>query len=99
MTVQQKGPGRNLTMTTAELARLCHDASAILATAPHTIPGAINWANLTCVRAVQWGDDSGDHGLAVEIEEASPENYELHNHVRAELEKRGWAHVEVRTEW
>ena len=85
------------------MAGLCADANAIVRDMPRTVQdtimGAINWHRLRCLRAIQWSDDSGDHGLAVEIEEAAPDAVELQNYVQIELAKLGWLHVEVRTEW
>ena len=87
----------------AELSRLCHATDEILQDIPRTVQdgimGAINWHRLHCLRALEWTDDSGDHGLAVEIEEAALDATELQSYVRQALETRGWPHVEVRTEW
>ena len=84
----------------AELSRLCHATDEILrAIPPGSIDGPINWANLSCVRAMEWADDSGDHGLAVEIAEAAPESSELQAYVGEKLRKLGWANISVRTEW
>jgi hypothetical protein len=87
----------------AELSRLCATTNFVLREAREDpdlhLAGAINWGNLRCIRALEWSDDSGDHGLAVEIEEAAPDATELHSYVSDALKTRGWANVGVTTEW
>jgi hypothetical protein len=81
------------------LAKLQRDTDEILADAPKSLGGAVNWGDLSCWRALEWWDDSSDHGLAVEISEASPDADELVRYVGTELLRRGWPNVEVRTGW
>ena len=90
---------KSLGVDFARLARLQRETNEILAAAPNTIGGPVNWASLHCYSARAWTDDEGQTGVTVEIEEASPDAIELHGYVSSELEKRGWPHVEVRTEW
>ena len=59
----------------------------------------INWADLRCVRVVQWIDDSGDGGITVEIEEASPDASEFHRWIQENIKERTGFNVSVVTEW
>ena len=87
-------------MDRAELSRLCHVTSEILRDIPPgSIDGPINWADLSCVRVLEWADDSGDHGMTVEIAEAHSGASKLQAYVGAKLRELGYEHVEVRTEW
>jgi hypothetical protein len=84
----------------AELSRLCHATDEILrAIPPGSIDGPINWADLSCVRALEWADDLGDHGVTVEIAEAHSGASKLQAYVGEKLRELGWANISVRTEW
>lgn len=63
------------------------------------IQGAVNWGDLGCVEARSWRDNYGTEGLTVFVEEADPGSVYLHAFIREYLADRGWAGVEVATEW
>ena len=63
------------------------------------IAGAINWADLCCVRAEYAYGDSGGEFLRVYVEEASPGEEELQRFIANHLEGCGYPAVSVVTEW
>jgi len=60
---------------------------------------AINWADLRCARVFYWVDDYGDGGFTVEIEEASPDAWELRRWIEEAIKNETEMPVEVITEW
>ena len=60
---------------------------------------AINWGDFCCVGAEFYIDNDGETGYRVSIEEADPSCVHVHKFVSAYLSERGFANVEVRTEW
>jgi hypothetical protein len=60
---------------------------------------AINWGDFDCVGAEFYIDNDGETGYRVRIEEADPTCTNVHKFVGAYLAERGFANVEVRTEW
>jgi|PlaIllAssembly_1097288.scaffolds.fasta_scaffold05989_11 hypothetical protein len=68
---------------------------------PHEVPGAINWGDLRCVDALKMQSvhDTKANFYQVEIEEADPGAWELHEHVSKALAERGFYHVQVVTAW
>jgi hypothetical protein len=82
------------------LKRLCQATNeAIEKLQQAKIPGAINWADLSCVEASSVTTDEGETYLQVTIEEASPAETGLQAAVAKDLEERGWPGVLVVTEW
>ena len=84
------------------LLRLEEDTETILRTlSPKEIDGAINWGDLHCVEAVLSVNKDGLEHYRVLIEEAEPENMELHNVMYDQLTGYyGWPPtIEVVTEW
>lgn len=63
------------------------------------VGGPVNWADLRCIGAQYWLDDEGDTGYRVTLSEADAAAAALHVFVRDFLAKRGFAGVEVVTEW
>lgn len=63
------------------------------------IADAVNWGDLSCVRAEHFESSEGHAGWRVWIEEAAPEATELQTFVRGDLALHGWPGVEVVTEW
>lgn len=87
-------------MDADKLRELANSTNAILRDIPPgSIDGPINWADLSCVRALEWADDSGDHGVTVEIAEAHSGASKLQAYVGAKLRELGYEHIDVRTEW
>lgn len=68
---------------------------------PDDIDGAINWADLRCVDAmeVQSVHNPDEPYYQVEIEEVAPDAYELMEAVHKALADRGFYHVQVVTAW
>lgn len=84
------------------LRRLEEDTETIISTlSPTDIDGAINWGDLHCVEALLIMNKDGLEYYQVCIEEASPDNHDLHNAVYEQLvTKYGWlSTTEVVTEW
>lgn len=92
-------------MTTVEimasLAKLRTQVDVILTSLDKgSVDGAVNWANLSCVRAAYCLGDDGDWFYLVDIAEAAADASELQCAVLNALHRNGWkARVEVRTEW
>ena len=85
-----------------DLKELQSDTDSVLKSAFEVrkqIGGAVNWARLQCWQAEEWQDESGNFGVRVWIEKASPDAEELQRFVRTSLRERGWENVEARTEW
>jgi hypothetical protein len=92
-------------MTTAELVRLKEATNAAIAEVYmglrllHSNREAINWGDLSC-RSARWVmTDEEPEYAEVLIEEADPECPEFQAAVAAKLEKAGFPHVRVVTEW
>lgn len=64
---------------------------------PETPDGAINWGDLECLCVEPLGEGDDARWLAT-IDEAAPDNAELHAFIEGWLLKWGWR-VEVQTEW
>ena len=87
-------------MDASQLRELANATNAILQAIPRgSIDGPINRADLSCIRALEWADGSGDHGVTVEIAEAGPGASKLQAYVGEKLRLLGYEHIEVRTEW
>lgn len=74
-------------------------ACALARQNPHEFKGAINWGDLGCVSAQFYQDDQGDAGFRVLVEEAAPENEDLHNFIAEAVKEQGFLKVEVITKW
>ena len=74
-------------------------ANDILATADSSIGGAVNWADLRCVSAELYIDDSGDCGYRVYVEEAYIDESELRDWVTKRLGESGYDGVGVVLGW
>jgi hypothetical protein len=62
--------------------------------------GTVNWADLRCVDVEQRTSLINDNTtIAVTIKEAAPDAIGLHTFVSGYLERKGWPHVFVVTEW
>lgn len=62
------------------------------------IPGAINWADLSCLDVEWYKTLAGDSGYRVVIEEAAPENDVFQKFIHDDIKKFGFD-VDVVTEW
>ena len=60
---------------------------------------AINWGDLSCIRAEYCEDNEGLEDYRVWIEEASPTCSEFQKFITEELAKEGYLNIEVCTEW
>lgn len=63
------------------------------------IAGAVNWADLCCREARICMSDYGDVSVSVLVEEASPDQKDLREFVRQELEIAGFGGIDVEFEW
>lgn len=61
--------------------------------------GGVNWSDLRCVDVEFFTNLGGESGYRVRVEEVAPDEYELQSAIHDRLNKRGFAHVEVITEW
>lgn len=76
------------------------DTNRVLqALTPAAVPGAINWADLTCYTAIIGVDDEGSERMEVRITEAAPDNPDLQRAVQDGLKQFGYNDVDVITVW
>lgn len=60
----------------------------------------VNWADLSCVGARRWIDETGELGWQVDVSEANPDgNSRFKAYVANFLSNRGWENVIVMLEW
>jgi hypothetical protein len=76
---------------------------ALEAANPDKIPGAINWGDLSCVEVCRCEDQDGMTEIRILVEEASPDNEELHKYIISWLEFQSKVQINepytVITEW
>ena len=64
------------------------------------IQGAINWADLHCVEVIYCIDQKGKESYRFSIEEAAPDNRELHIYLYDYLSSYyNTNNIEINTEW
>ena len=85
-----------------DLVKLKADTNEVLKEAKArkwNINEAINWADLRCTQAAQVVTNEGDEYLEVQIEEAAPDCEHFKVFIGARLLEKGWAGIQVVTEW
>lgn len=60
---------------------------------------SVNWGDYHCASAERIEDQDGCISYRVQIEEASPDNYEVQKYMGERLAEMGFPDVEVVTEW
>jgi hypothetical protein len=83
----------------AALRQCAQDAVDAAEADPGSRHDAVNWADLDCVGAEHYTGDDGGEGFRVWIEEADPGAWRLREFVANYLAARGFAGVDIMTEW